>query len=177
MSRDIGPDGGPRKELLDAVCGNRPTALVVRDEHAARVSTAALERAGITHSTPAPIGGRIERDRSGSPTGVLHEGAMALLDGVKPAPSSDDLDTALVAGHDGGVILRVEHVPDAGSVTFHVRSLNQGLGVVRPRGRRIRGCRRVRRRERADRSGLPASVVRHHPIPWRAAGERAIDRR
>lgn len=89
------PEGGPRKEALDALCGGRPAVMVVRDEHAAWISTAALTRAGITAATPDPPGGRIERDRSGEPTGVLHEAAMALLDGVKPAASPDDLDEAL----------------------------------------------------------------------------------
>ncbi|WP_404434224.1 amidohydrolase [Microbacterium lacus] len=91
------PDGGPRRELLDAICGGRPAALVVRDEHAVWVNTAALEQAGITSTTPDPMGGRIQRDRSGVPTGVLHEAAMALLNDVKPVPSAADLDTALIA--------------------------------------------------------------------------------
>lgn len=90
------PDGGPRKEILDEICGERPAALVVRDEHAVWVNTAALRRAGITSATLDPVGGRIERDPSGAPTGVLHESAMALLDGVKPTPSPADLDTALL---------------------------------------------------------------------------------
>jgi predicted amidohydrolase YtcJ len=91
------PDGGPRRELLDAICGTRPAALVVRDEHAVWVNTEALLRAGITESTPDPAGGRIERDRTGRPTGVLHEGAMALLNGAKPTPTPEVLDNALLA--------------------------------------------------------------------------------
>ncbi|MHA7279785.1 amidohydrolase [Arthrobacter sp. MDT2-2] len=90
------PDGGPHRELLDEICGNRPVVLVVRDEHAVWVSTEALRRAGITRATPDPPGGRIERDVSGEPTGVLHEGAMALLQGVKPAPTPAQLDAALL---------------------------------------------------------------------------------
>ncbi|MBT2483559.1 MULTISPECIES: amidohydrolase [unclassified Microbacterium] len=91
------PDGGPRREVLASICRDRPAALVVRDEHAVWVNTAALDLAGITSATPDPVGGRIERDRSGAPTGVLHEAAMALLEGVKPTPTPSDLDTALIA--------------------------------------------------------------------------------
>lgn len=91
------PDGGPRRELLDEICGDRPAALVVRDEHAAWVNTAALLRAGITQSTPDPAGGRIERDRTGRPTGVLHEAAMALLRGATPPTTPAMLDNALLA--------------------------------------------------------------------------------
>lgn len=89
------PGGGPNKDVLDSICGQRPAALVVRDEHAVWVNSAALALARITADTPDPVGGRIERDAAGAPTGVLHEAAMALLDGVKPTPSPADLDSAL----------------------------------------------------------------------------------
>ncbi|SEI15089.1 MULTISPECIES: amidohydrolase [unclassified Leifsonia] len=90
------PAGGPRREVLDRICGGRPAALVVRDEHAVWVNSEALNRAGITSETPDPAGGRIQRDADGEPTGVLHEAAMALLNGVRPAPTSKELYQALL---------------------------------------------------------------------------------
>src|SRR6266511_2710546 len=42
-----------------------------------------------------PPNGRLERDQRGAPTGVLHEGAMRLVERVVPPPSTDELARAL----------------------------------------------------------------------------------
>lgn len=88
------PAGLPRRERLDFL--DRPAYLIQRDHHAAWVNTRALERAGITKDTPDPSDGRIERDPDGTPTGVLHEGAMDLVGLLTPRPTQDDLDAALL---------------------------------------------------------------------------------
>ena len=66
-----------------------------------------MRRAGITKDTADPDGGRIERDSSGEPTGMLHEHAMELVQGVIPPDSQRDLDeglrTALGYMHSVGV--------------------------------------------------------------------------
>src|SRR4051812_12937391 len=90
----FGP-AGPRAEDLDRVVGDRPVFLSNRDHHGAWVSSAALRLAGVDRSTPAPPDGRIERDARGEPTGMLHEGAMVLLERVVPATSDPELDAAL----------------------------------------------------------------------------------
>lgn len=79
------PGGLPTAAELDAVVPDRPVALVNRDHHGMWANSRALAVAGITAQTPDPEHGRIERDPDGSPTGVLHEGAMDLLAGVLPA--------------------------------------------------------------------------------------------
>jgi predicted amidohydrolase YtcJ len=79
------PGGTPTRDLLDAVVPDRPVALVNRDHHGMWVNSAALAAAGITAATRDPADGRIERDASGAPSGTLHEGAVGLLDHVKPA--------------------------------------------------------------------------------------------
>src|SRR5690606_22463014 len=66
------------------------------DHHAAWVNTRALELAGVTKDTPDPADGRIERDPDGTPTGVLHEGAMDLVGLCAPRPTAADLDAALM---------------------------------------------------------------------------------
>ncbi|WP_084958201.1 amidohydrolase [Thermoactinospora rubra] len=88
------PGGLPRREQLDFL--DRPAYLIQRDHHAAWVNTRALERAGITRDTPDPADGRIERDPDGTPTGVLHEGAMDLVGLLTPRPTARDLDDALL---------------------------------------------------------------------------------
>ncbi|WP_214107354.1 amidohydrolase [Acrocarpospora catenulata] len=88
------PGGLPHRSQLDFL--DRPAYLIQRDHHAAWVNTRALERAGITRDTPDPADGRIERDPDGTPTGVLHEGAMDLVGLLTPRPTPADLTAALL---------------------------------------------------------------------------------
>ncbi|SEH00610.1 hypothetical protein SAMN05444920_11741 [Nonomuraea solani] len=87
------PGGLPHRDQIDFL--DRPVYLIQRDHHAAWVNTRALERAGITRDTPDPADGRIERDATGAPTGVLHEGAMDLVGLLTPRPTDQDLQDAL----------------------------------------------------------------------------------
>jgi predicted amidohydrolase YtcJ len=84
------PSGLPRRERLDDVCPDRPVYLPNRDHHGAWVNSRALELAGIDAATPDPSDGRIERDADGSPTGVLHEGAMTMVGRYLPTATFDD---------------------------------------------------------------------------------------
>jgi predicted amidohydrolase YtcJ len=90
--------GTPRRDALDRVVPDRPAFLPNRDGHGAWVNTRALELAGVTAETPDPADGRIERDRDGSPSGTLHEGAMALVERHLPATTAEDYDRGLLVG-------------------------------------------------------------------------------
>jgi hypothetical protein len=81
--------GIARREDLDRVVPDRPVFLPNRDGHDAWVNSRALELAGIGRDTPDPVSGRIARDGDGTPSGTLHEGAMALVDSIVPPPSAD----------------------------------------------------------------------------------------
>lgn len=87
----------PTKEWIDEAAGDHPVYLPRMDGHSALVNSVALERAGITaDSPPDPEGGRIDRDpETGEPTGMLRESAMALVAGLIPEPSTDELVAAL----------------------------------------------------------------------------------
>jgi predicted amidohydrolase YtcJ len=87
----------PLASELDAVVGDRPAALARVDGHALWLNTRALRAAGITRDTPDPQGGRIERDAAGNPSGVLIDGAKALVDAVVPAASPAENRAALRA--------------------------------------------------------------------------------
>ncbi len=80
---------------LDVATGSRPAWLERVDGHAGWANSAALRLAGITAATKDPAGGRIERDASGAPSGVLVDGAMALMERVVPPPSAAERDAAL----------------------------------------------------------------------------------
>lgn len=92
------PGGLPTARELDEVVPGRAVALANRDHHGMWVSSRALEVAGIAASTPDPVDGHVERDDHGAPTGVLHEGAMALLSHVLPAADDDEMYAALLEG-------------------------------------------------------------------------------
>jgi hypothetical protein len=93
-SLELFPGGVPTAAALDAATGGRPAYLSNRDGHGAWVSTAALERAGVTAATPDPADGRIERDASGAPIGMLQEGAMDLVSDLLPPTTEDEIDEA-----------------------------------------------------------------------------------
>lgn len=92
------PGGTPTAELLDRVVADRPAFLVNRDGHGAWANTRALERAGITDTTPDPADGRIERDADGRATGTLHEGAMKLVNRLLPQDPPERMREALLRG-------------------------------------------------------------------------------
>jgi predicted amidohydrolase YtcJ len=66
------PHALPTKEALDAVTGDVPTALIARDYHSLWLNSAGLARA---NGDLEVRGGVVERDETGTPTGVLREEA------------------------------------------------------------------------------------------------------
>jgi len=71
----------PNRRDLDAISTDHPIFSERVDGHVAVVNSRALKIAGITHETPDPPGGHIERDpTTGEPTGMLEEdSAMNLV--------------------------------------------------------------------------------------------------
>lgn len=64
---------------LDAVTGAHPAYLVHVSGHLGVANTAALKAAGITRDSADPVGGVIEKDATGEPTGVVKDTAMPLV--------------------------------------------------------------------------------------------------
>jgi predicted amidohydrolase YtcJ len=87
----------PDRQALDQVQLG-PVFLDSLDVHAAWVNSAALRAAGIDRSTPDPYGGRIVRDGSGEPTGLLLERAVELVLPYLPSVAEDRLRRAVVEG-------------------------------------------------------------------------------
>jgi predicted amidohydrolase YtcJ len=86
------PAPGP----LDAAAPRNPVFLTRIDGHAALANRQALATAAITRDTPDPAGGRLIRDASGSPTGVLIDAAKSLVAGRIPQPSREQLRRQLL---------------------------------------------------------------------------------
>ncbi|MGH7582548.1 MAG: amidohydrolase [Gemmatimonadales bacterium] len=72
-------EGFQTNDLLNEAAPNNPVILGHASGHALIANNAALKLAGIGSSTPNPPGGRIIKDPSGRPTGVLVDRAQALV--------------------------------------------------------------------------------------------------
>lgn len=88
----------PAAADLDRVTQRHPVALTAKSGHAMVVNSLALKRVGITAETQSPEGGRIERDASGQPTGLLFEEAMKLIQRAIPYPGAEEVTEALQDG-------------------------------------------------------------------------------
>jgi len=86
------------KELIDPFTPNNPVAVNRLDGHMCLANSAALRAAGITRETKDPPGGTIVRDpKTAEPTGILKDGAQALIDRAIPEPTEGEVDEALKA--------------------------------------------------------------------------------
>lgn len=84
----------PTRAELDHAGQGYAVILRTVGKHGIAANSAALEAAGITRDTPDPVGGRIERDASGDPSGVLHETAKLRLDATRADSVVPPLDEA-----------------------------------------------------------------------------------
>ncbi|MCD4751126.1 MAG: amidohydrolase [Thermoanaerobaculales bacterium] len=88
----------PTRDDLDPVSPDNPVFIMHQGGHWASVNSLALAMAGITSDTPDPVGGIIERDSGGEPTGVLYNHrAMDLVRHLIPLYSNEDLVTGILA--------------------------------------------------------------------------------
>ena len=86
----------PTRWDLDKVSLDNPVYLVRTCGHLAVVNSAALRVAGITRDTSQPVGGMIEKDKRGEPTGVLMEApAMSLVSQHIPARTFEEKTKAI----------------------------------------------------------------------------------
>jgi len=85
----------PNRHDLDAVVFDRPACITRVCEHICTANSPALQLANITRTTTPPIGGVIDRDETGEPTGVLRENAMGLVLSHIPAVDGAELRKAI----------------------------------------------------------------------------------
>ncbi len=129
-AQDFWPEAGfPSAADLDGAAPDHPVWLGAKSGHAAWVNSAALRVCGITGDTPDPIGGQIQRDAAGQPTGILFETAMELVTEHIPAPSLSDL---------AGYMLEAQKLALAAGITgihdFDGPECLRALQVLRERG-------------------------------------------
>lgn len=130
----------PTRWELDTVAPDRPVLLRGVGKHVVAANSLALRLAGIDATTPDPAGGRIERDDTGEPTGILYERAKLRLDTTRtdtvvPGLSEPDRLRALATGiarlHALGItaIHEITRTPDEFADYQRLRTTAAGLGV------------------------------------------------
>ncbi len=85
----------PPKEILDDYYPNRPLVVMEETSHSVWVNSLALQKLGITASTPDPVGGHIFKDPfTGDPDGILMDnaGEIALSVALASNPIIDSLN-------------------------------------------------------------------------------------
>lgn len=86
----------PRREWIDSVTPDNPVFISRLDGHEALANTAAIRAAGVTKATPTPSGGEILHDaKTGEPTGIFKDQALDLIGKAIPAPSAEEMDSAV----------------------------------------------------------------------------------
>ena len=88
----------PTRHDLDRASTHVPVVLTRTCGHICVANSLALERAAIGAETAAPVGGVIEHDGQGRPTGVLQETAIGLIKRVMAVPTAGDYEAMIVAG-------------------------------------------------------------------------------
>lgn len=86
----------PSAKDLDDLAPDNPIVLERIDGHAIWVSSKAMALAGVGPKTRSPPGGEIVKGKNGKPSGIFIDNATALIDAKVPAPSKDEVRTALI---------------------------------------------------------------------------------
>jgi predicted amidohydrolase YtcJ len=90
----------PTRAALDAVAPRIPVWVRRVDGHAGWANSEALRRAHVTRDTADPPGGKILRDASGEPTGILVDRAEDLIENAIPPPSDVEVQQAILRAQD-----------------------------------------------------------------------------
>ncbi|MFZ5916851.1 MAG: amidohydrolase [Chloroflexota bacterium] len=84
----------PTRHDIDPATAEHPV-LLMRFFNTDLANSVALQQAGITAATPAPPGGRIERNADGQPNGLLRASAKTLVRRLIPRPTQEQMKAAL----------------------------------------------------------------------------------
>jgi predicted amidohydrolase YtcJ len=108
------PPEFPMAADLDQATTRHPVLLDRIDGHSVWANSRALSEASVTRATEDPDGGKILRDSSGTPTGILIDHATAFVRHIVPPPTSEQAErrlrkaleqyarTGLTSVHDAG---------------------------------------------------------------------------
>ncbi len=104
----------PTRHDLDKASANHPIFLTHAHTLTAVANTRALQLAGISREIPDPVGGIVERDEHGEPTGVLQGAAMALVKRVQPSITDGEFEASVLAAAKLFLSMGITSVTEAG---------------------------------------------------------------
>lgn len=87
----------PTREDLDEASPEKPVFLWRVCGHICVVNSKALEIAGVNRATPDPVGGSIDRNEAGDPTGIVREMSVGLIERYFPKLTLEDYENAALA--------------------------------------------------------------------------------
>jgi hypothetical protein len=118
------PAAFPTRLDLDEAVADRPVILERIDGHAIVVNSLALKIAGIVRDTASPRDGEILKDPvTGEPTGMLIDGARALVEDLVPPPTDQELKLALETGANRSLRVGWTQLQYAGTTDAEIRLL------------------------------------------------------
>ena len=123
---------------LDSMLANRPMILNGSDGHTVWANSAALNASRINATTTDPVGGRIERDSHGAPTGTLRDNATEIVLAVKPPAGLDFEALQLEKAFAGMRATGITSVQDA-AVDEHLMQIYKRLYDTHRLKMRVRG--------------------------------------
>jgi predicted amidohydrolase YtcJ len=114
----------PSFESLTDAAPDNPVCLTRIDGHAVWVNRAAMDLCGLTAETADPSGGRIVRDGSGNPTGILVDAASNIVESSIPPLSREELKAAY--------LLAIKECNANGFTSFHDAGAGSGdIAILR----------------------------------------------
>jgi predicted amidohydrolase YtcJ len=123
------------RATLDVLKTKRPILVASSFGHTSLVNSRALAAAGITAATEDPLGGKIGRDASGHPTGILDDAAQDSVTAKLPKPTTEDDLKSAVAALDAmrrqGVTTFLDAMAEAPSLAAFARLQRQGALTAR----------------------------------------------
>jgi predicted amidohydrolase YtcJ len=127
----------PHRRDLDRVAPDHPVVLMHTSGHCYWVNSAALQAANVGRDAESPVGGAIDVDGDGEPTGILFDAAARLVTEVVPPPSADERLAALrnTVEHAHRLGITCVHAMDVGRGELQALNALRGSGELRLRVR------------------------------------------
>lgn len=104
----------PAHELIDDITPTHPVFLNRFEGHMALANSLAMKLAGISAATEEVPGGEIVRNAQRNPTGIFKDAARNLIEKFIPAPSEENILSAILAAQDHAAHYGVTSVQDMG---------------------------------------------------------------
>lgn len=137
---------GPRRELLDEICSDKPMLFLGSGAHEAWANSKCFEIAGITKDTPDPVPGLhyFSRDEEGNPVGHIVEGQSQYLVMSKiNFFDEESVINILIENSRDYAAMGVTGTADMGIYTYLEEPYYKVLDAVRDKGtylQRFAGC-------------------------------------